>query len=69
MHATRSTTAAQFGVVGVSDATPENDPRPEWMREEGITEADIRREAESDAPDAWVFERIGQSVFGWEGES
>lgn len=69
MHATRNTAAAQFGVVGVSDAAQETDPRPEWMREEDITEADIRREAESDAPDAWVFERIGQSVFDWEGES
>lgn len=40
----------------------ETDKRPEWMREHGLTRADLEEEANSEAPDAWVFEAALQSL-------
>lgn len=34
------------------------DNRPEWMREHDLTRDDLKFEANSDAPDAWVFEAV-----------
>ena len=48
----------------MSSPDQEADPRPQWMRDAEITEADLRREAQSDAPDAEVFADLLQSVFG-----